>query len=162
MAAAKESRLPGGSLLASGGWCAPSETIYTLCSTESLDGLIDLPEINVQRGGIRFTKGPDFSDIYTDAGFCQTEAQAIAGTTKPCVEIECPAFEEVRLDACGICVKAPILTNAGYPELVQRVDRCLTTSEAGRFSPVRDTSTARSVLDDTERVITQLEKDFAV
>lgn len=48
------------------------------------------------------------------------------------------------------------------PELVQRVDRCLTTSEFARYSPARDTGTARSVLDETERVITQLEKEFAV
>lgn len=118
--AARESRLPGGSLTAAGGWCAPSETLYDLCVTETLEGLIDLPEIQVRRGGIRFTKGPSFEDIYADAGFCQTEAQAIAGTAKPCSEIDCPPFEEVRLDACGLCVKAPILTNAAYPELVQR------------------------------------------
>jgi len=118
--AAQESRLPGGSLTASGGWCAPSETLYDLCVTESMDGLISLPEITITRGGIRFTRGPAFSDIYANAGFFQTEAQAIAGTPKPCVEIACPPFDEVRLDVSGICVKAPILTNAGYPELVRR------------------------------------------
>jgi hypothetical protein len=119
-AAAKESRLPGGSLVAAGGWCAPSETIYDLCSQETAEGLLSIPEINVTRGGIKYTKGPDFSDIYDNVGFCQTEAQAIAGTTKTCLEVACPPFVEVRLDACGICVKAPILTNAAYPELVQR------------------------------------------
>lgn len=118
--AARESRLPGGSLVAAGGWCAPSETLYDLCVTESLDGLIDLPEVGITRGGIRFTKGPAFEDIYSDAGFILTEAQVIAGTTKPCIEIECPPFTEVRLDVEGICVKAPILTNVGYPELVRR------------------------------------------
>jgi hypothetical protein len=118
--AGKESRLPGGSLVASGGWCAPSETFYDLCVTEELDGIIDIPEVGITRGGIRFTKGPAFEDIYADAGFMLTEAQVIAGTQKPCVEIDCPPFEEVRLDVSGICVKAPILTNVGYPELVQR------------------------------------------
>ena len=118
--AAKESRLPGGSLVAAGGWCAPSETIYDLCVTEELDGILDVPEVDISRGGIRFTKGPDFEDIYADAGFSLTEAQVIAGTAKPCIEIDCPPFVEVRLDVCGICIKAPILTNVGYPELVQR------------------------------------------
>lgn len=118
--ASKESRLPGGSLVAAGGWCAPSETIYDLCAGETTDGIVSVPEVNVARGGIRYTRGPEFSDIYTSAGFCQTEAQAIAGTTKACVEVPCPPFVEVRLDACGICIKAPILTNAAYPELVQR------------------------------------------
>jgi hypothetical protein len=118
--AQRESRLPGGSLVASGGWCAPSETIYDLCAGETTDGIISVPEVNVARGGIKFTKGPDFSAIYSAVGFCQTEAQAITGTAKTCVEVPCPAFTEVRLDACGICIKAPILTNAAYPELVQR------------------------------------------
>ena len=118
--AQKESRLPGGSLVAAGGWCAPSETIYDLCAGETTDGIISVPEVNVARGGIKYTRGPDFSDIYTNVGFCQTEAQAIAGTAKTCYEVPCPAFVEVRLDACGLCIKAPILTNAAYPELVQR------------------------------------------
>ena len=115
--AADERRLPGKSLVASGGWCAPSETIYDLCPGGSTDGILSLPEINAVRGGIKYTKGPDFSALYT-AGFCQTEAQAIAGTAKPCYEVPCPPFVEVRLDACGICIKVPILTNAAYPELV--------------------------------------------
>ncbi|HEY5728370.1 MAG TPA: major capsid protein, partial [Acidimicrobiia bacterium] len=40
--AAKESRLPGGSLVAAGGWCAPSETIYDLCAGETTDGIISI------------------------------------------------------------------------------------------------------------------------
>ena len=117
---ADEHNLSGGSLVAAGGWCAPSETLYDLCGGESLDGLIDLPTIGVNRGGIRFTMGPDFGDLYTNSGFCQTEAQAIAGTAKPCFEVPCTTFQEVRLDACGVCINVPILTEAGYPELVQR------------------------------------------
>lgn len=118
--AAKEARLPQGSLTAAGGWCAPSETLYDLCTTETLDGILSLPEINVARGGINFTKGPDFASIYANSGFQQTEAQAIAGTEKTCYEVDCPDFTDVRLDAVGLCIKAPILTQAAYPELVQR------------------------------------------
>lgn len=119
-AAAREGRLKGGSLVAAGGWCAPSETLYGLTSAETLDGLIDLPTVGVNRGGINYTPGPDFSDIYATAGFSQTEAQAIAGTEKACVEVDCPDFSEVRLDAVGYCVKAPLLTRAAYPEVIQR------------------------------------------
>lgn len=139
VAAASERRLTGGSLVASlvareralvaggnpnslraGGWCAPSETLYGLCAAETLDGIIDVPEVGVTRGGLNFTEGPDFVDIYTSAGFAQTEAEAIAGETKDCVEITCPDFDEVRLDAVGICVRAPLLTRAAYPELIER------------------------------------------
>lgn len=140
-AAARESRLPGGSLSAAvalreaaresdsglvslgaagGGWCAPSTTQYGLCAAETLDGIAEVPEVGVPRGGLNFTEGPDFVDIFTDAGFTQTEAEAIAGETKDCVEISCPDFDEVRLDAVGICVRAPLLTRAAYPELIER------------------------------------------
>jgi hypothetical protein len=83
-----------------------------------MDGILSLPEVNVTRGGIKFTKGPQWADIYGNIGFTQTEAQAIAGTTKPCYEVTCPTFTDVRLDAVGLCIKAPILTNAAYPEVV--------------------------------------------
>lgn len=114
-----EARLTGKSLVAAGGWCAPSETIYDLCGEESLDGLVDLPEFTVRRGGIRTTRGPMFADLYNHS-FWQTEAQAIAGTTKTCFTVSCPTFTDNRLDAVGICITAPILTNAAWPELVRR------------------------------------------
>lgn len=119
-AAQKAARLPGGALTAAGGWCAPSETLYDLCSIASTDGLLSLPTIQVNRGGIRFTRGPQWADIYAQAaGWNFTEAEIIAGVTKPCAEIECPPFEEVRLNALGLCVRAPLLTQAAYPELVR-------------------------------------------
>jgi len=121
--AKREARLPGGSLVAAGGWCAPSETLYALCESETNQGFVSIPEVQVTRGGIRYTSGPDFGDIYDNSGFCYTEAEIIAGVTKPCYDVPCPSFTEVRLDACGTCVRVPILTNAAYPELVQRIIR---------------------------------------
>ena len=115
--AGSDSRLEGGSLVAAGGWCAPSETIYDLCEGGSTEGLFTLPEVQINRGGVRYTNGPDFSALYS-GGFTLTEAQVIAGTQKPCVDIPCPPFEEKRLDAVGICLTSPILTERGYPELV--------------------------------------------
>ena len=58
--------------------------------------------------------------IYAACGFFQTEAEAIAGDCKDCCSVDCPPFDEVRLDAIGLCVKSPLLTEAAYPELVQR------------------------------------------
>lgn len=116
--AGDEKRLKGGSLTAAAGWCAPSETLYDLCDNgASTEGMVDLPEVQVNRGGVRYTNGPDFSALY-EGGFHLTEAQAIAGDEKTCIDIPCPPFEEVRLDAVGICLTSPILMERGYPELV--------------------------------------------
>lgn len=120
--AARESRLPGGSLVAAGGWCSPSETLYdSFLELETVDGILSIPEVTWARGGISWTPGPSYGDLAADWGFLQTEAQAIAGTLKECYEVECPEFDEVRLDAIGFCIKAGILTNTTYPELVRRV-----------------------------------------
>lgn len=57
MQQAVESVLAGkdaAALVASGGWCAPSETLYDAFSIESRDGLLDLPSIGVTRGGVSF------------------------------------------------------------------------------------------------------------
>ena len=119
--ASNEARLDGGSLTAANGWCAPSETLYDLCAQETAEGILSIPEVNVKRGGIKYTTGPDFSTIYSGVGFLQTEAQAIAGTTKACYEVPCPTFTDVRLDAIGLCIKVPILLNVGYPEVTNRI-----------------------------------------
>lgn len=137
--AAQESRLPGGSvsnsveqqikagksLTAAAGWCAPSQTIYDLFELETgSDGLLDLPEIQVSRGGIRFTPGPDFSTIFAGTGyFHQTEAQVIAATAKPCMVVPCPSFTDVRLEVEGVCITGAILQSRGYPEAVARFVR---------------------------------------
>src|SRR6185436_10585208 len=144
--AASEKRLPGGSLLASldikrraaaasgsapmsltaagAGWCAPSEVLYDLCELESSDGMLDIPEINVSRGGIKYTTGPDFSSIYSGAGyFHYTEAQVITGVTKPVMQVPCPSFTDTRLEADGLAIQADLLQLRGYPELIARFVR---------------------------------------
>ena len=143
--AASERRLPGGSLLASldikrkqaqnagvpnalvaagAGWCAPSEVLYDLCELESSDGLLDVPEVNVSRGGIKYTTGPDFSAIYSGAGyFHYTEAQVISGVTKPTMSVPCPSFTDTRLEADGLAIQTDLLQLRGYPELIARFVR---------------------------------------
>lgn len=115
-----EKRLPGGSLLAGVGWCAPSETIYTTCNQITSDGLLSVPEIGARRGGIRHNQGIQFDTIFgSGTGFnILTEAQVIADTTKTCVAIPCPAFVDDRLKVAALCLTGDILQNRGYPEFV--------------------------------------------
>lgn len=118
--ATSESRLPGGSLTAAGGWCAPSVTDFGLPeSLLSTDGIIDVPEVGIERGGLSFTRGLDFTSLFSE-GFDLTEAQLIAGGTKDSFEVECADFEEVRPDAVGLWVKASILKERAFPELISR------------------------------------------
>lgn len=137
--AGDETRLPGGSLVASGtGWCAPSQVLYDLVEGgESRDGILDLPEVGAPRGGISFTTGVDFADLFAqiqagEIGFSFTEEQDIAGEyepganpgdpnvvgPKPCYHITCPPFEEYRLDVDGICITAGLLQSKGFPEVI--------------------------------------------
>jgi hypothetical protein len=115
-----ESRLPGGSLLAGVGWCAPSETIYTTCNQITTDGLLSVPEIGARRGGIRHNQGIQFDTIFgSGTGFnILTEAQVISDTTKTCVSIPCPSFVDDRLKVAALCLTGDILQNRGYPEFV--------------------------------------------
>ena len=135
---ADETRLPGGSLLksveqryeelggntnpnaltAASGWCAPSETIYTICSQITTDGLADFPEVQARRGGIRHNTGLDFGTIFGNGTgyFNLTEAQVAAGTEKTCKEIPCPDFVDDRLGVTGLCLTANFLAVRGYPE----------------------------------------------
>jgi len=115
-----ERRLPGGSLLAGVGWCAPSETIYTTCNQITTDGLLSVPEIGARRGGIRHNQGIQFDTIFgSGTGFnILTEAQVISDTTKTCVAIPCPSFVDDRLKVAALCLTGDILQNRGYPEFV--------------------------------------------
>lgn len=105
-----------GDLVASGGWCAPSETVYDIADIACPDMLWDLPEVQLNRGGLRFFRTPLLDvDALT---WVHTEQDDIAGNTKPCFVIPCPAPLEVRAEAQGVCLQAGILTQRFFPELI--------------------------------------------
>ena len=122
------------SLTAAGGWCAPSEQIYTFCDIPEAGDLISLPEIAINRGGLRWPVEPDLTSLFESFEFFFTEPQleAVDGNGDPtaikhCVEIPCPdQFEELRLNAVGYCVEAGILQRQGWPESIEYVLRALT------------------------------------
>lgn len=131
--------LPGGSLTAAGGWCAPSEVDYTACPiTVSRDGMIDLPTITANRGGIKYSQRPDFAPFWSMVGFEQTETDAIAGVEKPCFEIPCPDdLTECRMDIEGICLVQPLLTERGWPEKVEEFVELAMLAHAHRMNARR-------------------------
>ncbi|TDC31381.1 cell wall protein [Micromonospora sp. 15K316] len=114
--ASSQRRLPQQDLVASGSWCAPSETLYELVDIACPDMLWDAPEIQMARGGLRYFK-PLSLDVAAMT-FVHTELDDMNGATKPCYKIPCPAPDEVRCDAVGVCLEAGILTQRHFPELV--------------------------------------------
>lgn len=130
MAAANEKNLAGGSLVAAGGWGAPSERSLDFCELESVEGLLSLPEVTFTRGGIEWTRGPNIADIMASVeGFWDmTEAVAEAGTElKTSIRPELPDFESIRLDAVGAMMEAGLLLRQGWPELIQRYAKLVLT-----------------------------------
>jgi hypothetical protein len=141
--AANEKRLPGGGLIASAqmavkagrsltaaaGWCAPSDVIYDLCELETLDGILDAPQLQTTRGGwqIPILGGPDFASIYESLGDSGdthlTETDVINEVAKVCTEVPCPPFEDVRLGVDYYCITGGLLQRRGYPEIVARFAR---------------------------------------
>ncbi|MFE7627500.1 major capsid protein [Streptomyces sp. NPDC057509] len=105
--ASDQSRLEGGDIVASGGWCAPSGTVCELANVACPEMLWDAPEIQLARGGLRYF--PISSLDVAAMAFVHTEADDIAGTEKPCYTIPCPEPIEVRCDAVGICLESGIL-----------------------------------------------------
>lgn len=120
--ATDERNLPGGSLVAAAGWCAPSETLYDLCDIRMTEtGMINLPSVVARRGGIRYPADFNWADVWSSIGFYLTEAEVIAGVEKPCVEVPCPEdWQECRMDVSGLCIRTPILMERGWPERVRQ------------------------------------------
>lgn len=137
--ATDQRNLPGQSLTAAGGWCAPSEVMYDTCPIPvSRDGMVDLPTITANRGGIKYSQRPDFSAFWSMVGFEQTETDAIAGVEKPCFEIPCPDdLSECRMDIEGICLVQPLLTERGWPEKVEEFVEYALLAHAHRINARR-------------------------
>ncbi|AVM01891.1 hypothetical protein C6V83_18100 [Gordonia iterans] len=148
--AVNQARLPGGGIVAAGGWCAPSETIYELAPllADANAGLYSFPEIQAKRGGIRTTTGVDFASVWGgNVGLIQTEAQAIANTAKVFYRPGCPEFTERRLDVIYSGLEVGFLQDNAYPEVTRQTIEGVMAVHAHR---VNASSIARAVAQSTE------------
>lgn len=121
---ANPNRLTRGSdgTFANAGFCSPSMIDYSFCPLPGTDGIVDLPSITIERGGIRYPATTPIEDLWGSGGACYTEAEAMAlEDPKPCYDLPCPEFQEVRENICHVCVTNSILTEYAYPELVTDV-----------------------------------------
>jgi hypothetical protein len=136
------------SIVAGGGWCAPSEVRYEFFNVAGVDGLVDLPTVGVSRGGLKYPVSPSIADAFkNDAGatiglapfgatfsnasdpWLWTETDDIAAVTgsptKKTLRAPCPTFNETRLECYGVTLTAGNLTDDAYPEATQHTLRLL-------------------------------------
>ena len=114
-------------LVASGGWCAPSEPLFELFDLgPDTDDLFDLPGVGQKvRAGVMIPSYYGVGDV-AGALWNWTEAQDIsaatqpAGPDKPCLKIPCPTWTESRLEAEGLCVTHGNLSDRAWPELTKQ------------------------------------------
>ena len=144
---ADERSLPGGSLVAANQaryqnltaagcctdmsndiWCAPSETDYSLCEPlATLEGMVDLPTIPINRGGIRYPVWTQLPFEWHGRAVDNSCDEPIApdyfeqeDNNKVCIEGPCPEWQEKRLSIEYLCIQGDILRERGYPELTER------------------------------------------
>jgi hypothetical protein len=129
------------SLVAAGGWCAPSQIRYDFFNIACEDGMIDLPTFGVERGGIQFPVSPSLADTFSPAlpwytafsnatvPWLWTEGDdilAVTGSpTKPCIRVPCSTMSNVRLECYGICLTAGNLADNAWPESTRNFLRLL-------------------------------------
>lgn len=129
-------------LIASGGWCAPSQITYDFFNIVCEDGMIDLPTVGINRGGIRWPTSASFADVVDSLSLWSwTETQDIAAATgtaqsgvKTCAAVPCPEFNEERLACDGLCLTVGNLTEDAYPELIANHTRLLFAAHAHKIN----------------------------
>lgn len=129
-------------LTAAGGWCSPSEITYDFFNIATSDGMLDLPTIGINRGGIRWPTSPSFADVVLGGALWSwSETQdiaAVTGTaqsgTKTCGRVPCPGFNEARLTCDGICLTVGNLTEDAYPEVIANHTKLVMVSHAHKMN----------------------------
>jgi len=106
--------------LTAAGWCAPSNNLYTLFGIDAADGLIDLPTVQITRGGLNAPNFIGFPEADEALWSWTEEDQDDPEATKPCLYIPCPSFTDYRLEAAGLCLTNGNLTDRAFPELTSR------------------------------------------
>lgn len=125
--AADPSNWTDDSLVASGGFCAPTEALYDVeqisVATRPLrDGL---PDFQADRGGIRFVPPPNLADVLVDQSggavgeWSNTTDITPGESVKTCQTVACDDPSEVYTRAIYRCLGFGNFQTRAYPERVQ-------------------------------------------
>lgn len=132
-------------LVAAGGWCSPSEISYDFFNIVCEDGILDLPTVGINRGGIRWPISASFGDLVGNAAlFSWSDTQdtaAATGTsqsgTKTCGRVPCATFDEERLGCNGVCLTVGNLMDDAFPELIANHTKLLFAAHAHKMNELR-------------------------
>jgi hypothetical protein len=89
-------------LTASGGFCAPSENVYTFIKVNRPTDLTQdfLPTMGAARGAVNFPTSPDIRDAFAlPTSHAYTEANDISAVHKTTAVIPCPEWAECTVEA---------------------------------------------------------------
>lgn len=132
-------------LVAAGGWCAPSQQVYTFCGVPEASNLLSLPDFpfDFSRGGVRVPISPDVSALldnlwhFTEAELEAVNAQGDPTAVKKLIELPCPdEFIEWRLEAIGWAAKAGILMRQAWPEAIENALQQIQVAHQHRVSQI--------------------------
>jgi hypothetical protein len=114
---------PGtGTLVASGGLCAPLEPIYTMPNFASAARPVRdaLPTFQADRGGVNVPAATYIGDINTAITIITEAEDALGGTfaTKGCQDLDCPAYTDVAVTIISHCREYGNLNAMAWPEKI--------------------------------------------
>ena len=124
-------------VLTASGYCAPSVNLYDLFSVSAADGLLDLPSIQITRGGINVPGYIGINEGNSALWSWDEDDQDDSEATKPCYDVPCPTFTDYRLKAEGLCVTAGNLTDRAFPELTVKFVREAMTAHLHRMDAAK-------------------------
>ncbi len=109
-------------LVASGGFCAPLEPIYTMPNFASSARPVRdaLPSFQADRGGVNVPTATYIADITSAITVIEESEDAQGGTfaTKSCQDLTCPAYTEVAVTIISHCREYGNLNAMAWPEKI--------------------------------------------
>jgi hypothetical protein len=124
-------------LVASGGFCAPLEPIYTMPQLASRDRPVRdaLPNFRAQRGGINVPTPTTIGDAAGAITVITAAEDELGGTfaTKACLDMDCPDYSEYAVTVISHCREFGNLNAMAWPEKIAHENE-LTMAEHARIA----------------------------
>jgi hypothetical protein len=127
-------------------------TAYDVGDVVLLNGAILEATVAGNSGAQPPTSIPPVGQTFTDGGVTWVRISRVANVagSKPCYEMDCPTWEDYRLEGDGLCLTADLIQQRGYPEgLEWATENALIAHDhkvsAGRLAKAIEGSTYRQM-----------------